>query len=148
MMLLAVTLAAGLTGGLLSALRTAPQAAIIMDGKRNARRHAPSPWCAGLHFRPSITVFFDTPPNSLEKPHAGFHYSVIGRFATVFQAAGYVGGHLLNDDDAASNSKVEVSARCVELITSFAQKAVNNDVSRQAIKLRFRTGKRKIYGND
>ena len=66
----------------------------------------------------ATVVFFGYLANFLEKHRAEFHYSVIGRFATVFLASGYVGGHLLNDDDAASNSKVGVRASCAELASS------------------------------
>ncbi len=93
-------------------------------------------------------VFFSHTRNFLEKQLAYFHYSVIGRFATVLLASGYVGSHLLNDDDAASNSEHEVSAACAEQAPSFAQKTVIADVSTQSSRLHFRTGERKINAND
>jgi hypothetical protein len=101
MMHLAATRTAGLTDGPHPTSRPAPKRAIVLTKQQDplAQRFVK------FLFLSMGVVFFQSPPNSLEKPYAGFHYSVIGRFATVFQTAGYVGGHLLNDDDTASNSQ-------------------------------------------
>lgn len=46
----------------------------------------------------SDSIFRSRVTNFLDLTRAVFHYSVIGEFATVLRASGYVGGHPLNDD--------------------------------------------------
>src|ERR1700761_4595522 len=50
------------------------------------------------------SVFYSGMPNSLEMRSGAFHYSVIGRFAMISLAAGYVGCRLLQDEVLASKS--------------------------------------------
>ena len=55
------------------------------------------------------SVFCSHAANFLEKRGGGFHYSVIGRYATTLLASGYAGRDPLNDEVPASRSRIGYS---------------------------------------
>jgi hypothetical protein len=87
------------------------------------------------------SVFCSRDTNCLEKRRAGFHYSVIGRYATPLLASGYAGRKPLNDEVLASKSPKRQRQVLMH-------KAVIQGVSIPSGRLRFRTGGRKICADD
>jgi hypothetical protein len=87
------------------------------------------------------SVFCSRDANCLEKRCAGFHYSVIDRYATSLLASGYAGRKPLNDEVLASKS----SKRQRQVLM---HKVVIPSASIPSGRLRFRTGERKIRADD
>jgi hypothetical protein len=70
------------------------------------------PLSNGMIHRPPCrlnSVFCSHAANFLEKHGRGFHYSVIGRYATTLLASGYAGCDPLNDEVPASRSRIGCS---------------------------------------
>jgi hypothetical protein len=87
------------------------------------------------------SVFCSRDANCLEKPSAGFHYSVIDRYATSLLASGYAGRKPLNDEVLASKSPKRQRQVLMH-------KVVIKGASIPSGRLRFQTGGRKICADD
>ena len=87
------------------------------------------------------SVFCSRDANCLEKRCAGFHYSVIDRYAMSLLASGYAGRKPLNDEVLASKSPKRQRQVVIH-------KVVIQGVSIPAGRLQFRTGRRKICADD
>jgi hypothetical protein len=106
-----------------------------------ALRRAPFlPLANGLLARHD-SVFCSRDANCLEKRSAGFHYSVIDRYATSLLASGYAGRKPLNDEVLASKS----SKRQRRVLM---HKVVIQGASIPSGRSRFQTGGRKICADD